>query len=422
VVEKGSGCVLKTMAVVTDNEIDPLPDSDVSTTGSSITFSAYREQFMERTGGFPTMQKDRNRLAAIDVRRGFMTNVLSNALYDVQIVSELNYETGLAEDLSGKLNAFPSSDIQCTARQCDSSSECTINYNNCPLERDTRVCTSCLFRNPLNNRCMSEAEDPICEAARASANDRLAQQRDRCVAIETNARDACETLRRRDLISCQRQSASQRGACEAGRDQLTLTAANGRPLASIDGRARASGSLTFQFSGFRLEGNLQRLRMELGLTGNLAVSGDLSLTPADPQGALTQCLNSWRGPFTSTTPDTQWRNGLVSTLQLGGNELLAEWSGFAQRLTMRPAPFQALFLDNPEALQHCRMGLDIARVVSSVAGEDAEFLLGELELIIQPLPTRIHLLPAFMQIDGQTLTGEPVLGEGFLSYDIGQEE
>ena len=234
------------------------------------------------------------------------------------------------------MQPFLPGEIRCEERACLPQRDCTAGFTQCARRRDTRDCNTCLFRNPLNGRCVREAVDPICQAGKAVQNDRFEAEWEDCRNREETATRDCDRLRGQEIRSCEIEAEAERSACQAGRAIVESLAGHGS-IASLSGQVRASGGLLAIFSGFSLEGGLDQLRMDLEFSTSLDLDGTIAF---------------------------------------------------------RPAPLEALFVGNPELLANCHIGLTTGKVAAAMVGDNGGYYAGRINFEIKPLPSRILLAPA----------------------------
>lgn len=416
VIDQASGCILENQAVVTGPDANP-PDG-ISRAEARRAYGQYRRAFAQRTAGFSDSGRGSG-IARIEIRRPFFTAVLGAALRDLQLTARVTLEDAEPMPLAAELGVFDPEAVRCEGRSCESERECLVDYGACPLERDTRDCATCLFRNPLNNRCVNEGVDPICEAARTARNQRYANAHQACEADQQAAFESCERLREQEIRNCELETAEALSTCEVRREQLRKLRLQDT-LATVEGATRPTGELRLSFSEFAFEGDLERIRMTLGLRARLGFAGSLHFAPVPGLGGLGGCLDAWQGDFEARVNLTDWESSLVSGVTESTDRLAADWSGFSNRVAMNPSPLQSLFVRHPGLLADCRIGLAVSQVARALTGADSRYLRGDYDLAIQPLPTRLHLLPAWIGEGESHRAGEPRLGEHSLVFEIGE--
>ncbi len=353
----------------------------------------------------------------IEVRRPFLLAVLQSSLADLNLDASFDSDSLSELQFSAQLQALDSKDIICEHRDCAPAPQCKINLIPCKRLRDTRNCSSCQFRNPLNNRCVSEAIDPLCEASRNRQNARYEAERNTCIAHAENAKRECDLLNAQAFESCQIESGFNESACEGVRAGLKALKKE-EPLAQIEARTQTVGSLSVHFSNFLLEGDLQRLKLDLSLQSNFQLTGELNFNPVKETLPLAKCIAAWKAPFKSRFTSTPEINNLLSDLEQSTNMLTANWSGFGVTIETQPSPLESVFVDNPQLLASCNIGLTVSKVESLIEGDDAAFFRGQTELVIQPLPTKIHLGPATIEFGNTVYSADARLSAQQLRYDI----
>lgn len=416
VVEKESGCILLSKSIRT-LEPEPVHFSDDGAQTKHL-FTQYQDEFTDRISGF-SIGEDKPELALIETRRVFLRDVLQASLRNLSMTAEFDESEFSDQRFTARLQPFDPEQVICKHRDCHPAPVCKINISHCKRYRDTRDCMSCLFRNPLNNRCVSEASDPLCEAARKDQNDRYEAERSGCIARAEESKEECDQLNAQALRSCQIESGFAGSACESVRSGL-IDIGPGVPLATVSAQAETSGRLRVNFSNFRLEGDLERLKLDMSLITDLQFNGDLNFSPGDIERSLAQCIADWSAPFNSRFTATPEVSNLLSNLEETRDTLIAPWSGFGLTIETGQSPLEARLVGDPRLLAKCRIGLTVSHVEGAMTGKDRGFYQGQIELEIQPLPTRIHLAPAWAGSDGRMYSAEAELSSSHLLYAISE--
>ena len=414
VVEKESGCILASKAIRT-LESEPFV-KDVSEVQAEKTFMDLKNAFNHRTAGFSVFD-DKPGIALIEVKRSFLREVLQSSLADLNIDAEFDGFTSPVLQYSAQLQAFDTDEIICESHDCPPAPLCKTNLTRCTRLRDSRDCSSCQFRNPLNNRCVSEAIDPLCEAARNRQNARYDRERAACISGAENAKQECDRLNAQALRSCQIESRFEESACESVKTSLEALNQEA-PVANVSAKTNASGTLTANFSNFLIEGDLERLSLNVSLHSMLKLDGKLNFKPVGHTQPLDKCIAAWSAPFKNRFASTSPFNNLLSNFQLDQGMLTAQWSGFGITIETWPSPLESVFVDNPQLLANCKIGLTVNKVEQAIAGDDDAFFRGEVNLVLQALPTKIHLAPATIQFGNMVYSASANLSAQHLQYDI----
>ena len=414
VVEKESGCILHSLSA---RSLDESVVSETDETANSPTFTSLQRAFNARTKGF-SISEDKPEVALVEVRRAFLQNVFRASLDDLQIEAEFSHDALSQLQFTADLQPFETTDIVCEQRDCPASPRaCTATVTHCKRLRDTRDCSSCLFYNPLNNRCVSQDVDPICEAARTRQNEKYDADRAACIAnVEAVNRD-CAKFNEQAARSCELESGIETSTCEIVKAGLE-TLPTETEFASVSADTKTHGKLRAVFTGFRIEDDFSRLKLDLALKSDLEVTGELKFSPGNIPAPLEACINAWNGPFASRALAETSTNSILTNVEAGAASLVANWSGFAIPLTMTPSPLESVFVNNPQLLASCGIGLTVKKVEQVIAGDDEAFFSGQMKLEIQPLPTRITFSPATVIYADKSYQAEAVLGENHLRYDI----
>jgi len=416
VVEKESGCILHSTSIRTLEPETIITRVDEAQARQS--FTALQEYFNVRTAGFSIFE-DTPDIALIEIRRPFLRDVLQASLADLNMDAEFD-STGLsALQFSARLQPFATQDIICEHRDCPPAPVCKTMLAQCKRLRDTRDCSSCLFRNPLNNRCVSEATDPLCEASRNRQNAKYDANRAACITNAEISKQECDRLNAQVLRSCQIESGFEDSACESVKTSINALK-QGAPLAHVSATSQTNGSLSANFSNFRIEGDLTGLKLDMTLKSNLQLDGVLNFSPGSIARPLANCITAWSAPFKSRFVTAPAVNNLLSNFEETDSTLTANWSGFGLTIATNPSPLESIFVGNPQLLANCRIGLTVDKVEMAFAGDDAGFFRGHIELEIQPLPTKIHLAPASIEIGGRIYVAEARLSARHLRYEIGE--
>ncbi len=414
VVEKDSGCILHSESIRTRGADTAIIRADQSQPGK--TFEALQDEFNIRIAGF-SISEEVPDIALIEIRRPFIVEVLQASLADLNVDADFDNTSLSTLQHSGRLLPFDTQDINCEHRACAPAPVCKTNITQCKRLRDTRDCSSCLFRNPLNNRCVSEAVDPLCEAARSRQNEKHESDRAACIASAESAKRKCDLLNAQAVRSCQIESGFEGTVCETVKNSMQ-TLKEGAALARVSAETNTSGTLIANFSNFRIDDDLAGLKLDMTLKSDLQLDGALIFNPAAIARPLADCIKAWSGPYNSSFIATPKASRLITHLTDSGNALTAAWSGFGMTIETSPSPLESIFVENPQLLANCRIGLTVDLVEQAFAGDDEGFFKGFIELEIQPLPTSVQLAPATIESGDKTYSAEAKLSARHLRYDI----
>jgi len=414
VVEKESGCILHSLSA---RSLNAPVVSQTDETDDLPTFTSLQRAFNARTKGF-SISEDKPEVALVEIRRAFLQDVFKASLDDLEIEAEFSQDALSQLQFTADLQLFETTDIVCEKRDCPASPRaCTATVTHCKRLRDTRDCSSCLFYNPLNNRCVSQDVDPICEAARNRQNMKYDSDRAACIAnVEAVNRD-CAKFNEQSARSCELESGIETSTCEivkTGLEALPI----GSGLASVTADTKTHGKLRAVFNRFRIEDDFSRLKLDMALDSDLEVTGELTFNPGNIPAPLKACINAWNGPFASRAVAETSTNSILTNVEAGEASLIANWSGFAMPLTMTPSPLESVFVNNPQLLASCGIGLTVKKVEDAIVGDEREFFSGQMKLEVQPLPTKIRFSPASIFYGDKSYHAEAVLGENHLRYDI----
>lgn len=414
VVEKQTGCILHSQAIRVDPALMLDEEQGRPPPGSYAAFSV---AFLERMSDF-TIGDQHPDVALIQVHRSFLNEALHTSLKDIQIVVNFDGEDLPPRRLGGVLEPFDPEEIACEERSCRPSRSCTADLTQCIRERDDRDCTRCLFRNPLNNRCVTEGVDPICEAAKTAQNAKFDAAREACLEQVSAEQQACERLVEQELQSCELEAASERSACEEGEASVQRLAGTSA-IADVELKLQASGGLSAVFSDFLIEGDMEQLRLKLSLSGALILRGSIRFAPRPDTEPLAACINAWQKSFQGRVVLPYRANSMIAPIAVAPAALSTDWSGYALSATISPPPLEALFVDKPSLLAGCHIGLTVDTVSRNLSGEASEYLAGRYRLDLQPAQTRITLADASVVYGEHAYTAAPSLSATHLTYTIG---
>ena len=258
---------------------------------------------------------------------------------------------------------------------------------------------------------------PICEAARSRQNAKYDVDRRICLSNAEASKFECDQLNAQIARSCQIEAGFEGSACESIKTSMQ-NLDSGAPLALVSAETRSSGNLTANFTIFIIDGDLQGLKLDMTLKSELELDGELNFSPAGIARPLANCITAWSGPFNSRFIATPEVSKLLTTFQTSNSALTATWSGFGMTVDTNPSPLQSVFVGNPQLLANCRMGLTVDQVEQAFVDDDADFFHGQVDLEIQPLPTKIHLAPATIQFGEHIYSAEANLSTNYLRFDI----
>lgn len=413
VVEKETGCILHSQAIRVEPTAGPEQTED---SPPPVTWEQFHEAFEARVTGFSILGQKPD-IALIEVRRPFLVEALHTSLKDIRIEVNFNADHLPPRTIEGVLQPFSAEEIVCEVRDCTAQRSCSSGFTQCIRERDTRDCTRCLFRNPLNNRCVSEATDPICEAARAAQNAKFEEERAACLEQEALEQEDCERLAAQERASCELEANSERTACQAVKTAVAENAGLSE-FADIELKFQAGGNLSATFSNFSIEGDLESLRLNLGLSGTLRLDGSIRFAPRQALGPLAACMNAWQKSFQGRVVLPYQASSMIAPIQTLPTDLTTRWSGYILSASINPAPLEAMFVDNPGLLAGCHIGLTVDTVSGAVSGAGSDYLSGRYLLEIQPSASRIRLSDASLASGDEEYRAPPLLGDTHLKYEI----
>jgi hypothetical protein len=414
VVEKDSGCIFHSQSIRTlKAETDT---SQSAAASANRSYSELRRDFKSRTNGF-SISKDKPNIALIEISRPFLRDILQASLTGMALEAEFDHTIRPQLKFSALMRPFEAAAIACEHRSCPPAPPCNVSLTQCKRLRDTRDCLSCLFRNPLNNRCISQVEDPICAAARTSRNAKYEAEWTNCIADAEAARLDCEQLGAQALRSCEIESGFELSACESVKSELA-TQNSEIPLTTCEAQAAVEGRIGIVFSDISIDGDFARLRMDMALRSRMKLNGQLQFSPGNLPDSLTSCVAAWNAPFVSRAVTPQVANSMLTDLLQSENIFTANWSGYILPVDIVPSPLESVFVDNPSLLANCSIGLSVRDVENVFTGEDADFFTGQLGLEIQPQTATIQLSPATMRYGKDEYQGEAVISATHVRYDV----
>lgn len=377
VFEQDSGCLLTATAARLDHGVDAEADLDAA---------AVLADFDRATAALPLPDSGAVRAS---LAPGFLRQAVGQALRDVHL--ELSFDvSGIpTRNFVGHLSPFDANRVRCGISQCEASGQCVADLGQCVRQRDNRECSTCLFRNPLNNRCVNEGEDPVCVAARDSRNKRFEREREACLAEQEAARLDCEQRQRQELESCHIEAAAERNACEAARAFLASYDRR-QAFAGVTSEVDTSGRLDLVYSELAMHDGPAQLEARLALRADLALDGTVRFEPEAELGPLQQCISNWNTGFRSRAVTPRRSHRLVVPMVTDGESWVSEWPGFIANGRIDPTPLESAFAGQPGLLPGCRIQLTAREVARAVTGEVAELFEGELEFRVQPGPLRIE--------------------------------
>ena len=414
VVDKESGCIMHSQSIRTERP-QHLSSPSLAEPGPS-NFADYRDAFRNRMADFPAAETQ-PRILVTSIRRQFLSDVIQAGLGDLQIETSFDEASLAPGNHRADLLPFETQHIACQNQKCPEPVTCTANIAHCTRQRDSRDCNSCLFHNPLNNRCISVEKDPICVAAKNRINAIYESDWDACIAAAELGREDCQQLSRQIAQSCEIENQAAKSACEASKTEIQ-SLDSGAMLASVMANSQIKGQLSTVFSNFTISGDFDQLQQDVTLKTRLQITGELEFEPASTQWPLSSCINTWKGTFSNRSISSIPLNSMLSSLRDTAGSFSAEWSGIVLPLKMNASPLESVFVSNPRLLATCNIGLTVQQVEQAMRGADADFFNGGLKLVIQPLPTRVNWRPATIQLAGKKYTGLMKSQMGFLDYTM----
>ena len=402
--DRESGCI------VDAGHIEALP---VESPGNAAD-GASEDAFRQVSRGFPAAG-EAPEVAVVEYSRTTVAEALNQSLARGRYALIFESLKGEKRPVQASLDSLAGAEIQCPARDCSVETRCRVDFSRCQRRQDTRDCTTCLFRNPLNNRCMSERVDEDCEAARARNNDQYETDWEACMAREESTQKSCEAQAQSAVDTCRQQAEAYLAACDDNRKAI---AAHSGPVAAVAGHSSTAGRLALRYSDLEVVGDLARLKGLLVIDPELSVDLNLQFQPEGGLGALGQCIAAWNGAFTTRLDNAQQPARVAGPVMDTDGSLTASWPGMTVPLRMNRGPLEALLLDRPELLSACRLGLSPLQIGDRVSGEDGYFLRGVMPLDVQPGTARIAIPPMKAGFDGRHYEAAPVMDQRCLRYEL----
>ena len=77
-----------------------------------------------------------------------------------------------------------------------------------------------------------------------------------------------------------------------------------------------------------------------------------------------------------------------------------------------------MFVENPNLLADCQIGLTVQKVANAIDGPNANYLSGQYPIEIQPLPSRINFAAASVKYGDDIFSAEAELSDTHLRYEV----
>lgn len=240
----------------------------------------------------------------VAVRRDLLAFTVNDALSKAQLCASFEANTKTKAD---KKIPMPGPEgISCSMDMtCNGSQSCSWDAS-----KDTRNCHRCLIYSPQicafgrcvgGGGCITEGNDPICEAAKAAQNLYYAN--------EANVRKAaCDARNTAEIGACQIEKNGRKALCDAGKEALTALRKTGN-LANFSAEATIkSEGAQVCLRQFNLGGNLESLNLAIEVQGKAKADVDIEFIPLDLGHAICQFPVKKSQPFTA-----ELRESLLST-------------------------------------------------------------------------------------------------------------
>ena len=373
-----------------------------------------RESFEEISRSFPSAG-GRPQPATAELSRSALAEAVNAATADARFAVRMDLGEPQRQPLGGFLDSLAGLDFNCEWRDCSVRTECTVDFSRCQRRQETRECITCLFRNPLNDRCVSERVDADCEALKASLNVRYAEAWEACMAREESAQRVCEERGQEAAEVCERTAQQYQTACAVSREVL---GDHEGPVADITGEARTTGGVTLVFSGLQAVGDFERLKGQLFVDPDLALAGGLKVSADEALGALGECIDAWDGGFQVRVDRAQPPRRLAGDVYSTESELTATWPGITVPLSLSRGLLEDILESTPEPVSACSIGLEPGQIGARASGEDGLLLRGLLPLDVQPGAASIALPQVTAQLAQTDFAGRARAGQLHVVYEL----
>lgn len=414
-VDRDSGCIAGRDII----RVQPAPLAGESGGESGPTdrheaVAGYQAQFRRLTADFPAT-RGRQDVGVIELSSAFLAVALNQALSGARFPLDFTLPETTERPVSGALVAFAGTGDPCEMRDCRVQTECQVDFSRCQRKQDTRDCRICLFRNPLNNRCMDQRVDTDCEARKDSLNARYEIEWKTCMAREEAAQRECVSPDREAIEDCERKAREDRAACRQNWDVLRQTPG---PFVEVTGQHRVEGRLSLVYSDLQIVGNLATLKAQITVEPEMEVVGELSLVPTRDLPPVAGCGWSGHEAFTSRIEGPQPSRRVAGAISETGDALSANWAGMTLPLMMTSGPLEAVYSGQSERFSSCQLGLTPDHLNRMATGEDGLFLQGLVPVDVLPGPASLAAPVISVRFGEREYKAKPAFREGQLRYEL----
>lgn len=407
VVDKDTGCIVASDAIQTDPRTEKVRPTTAQV--ASASYENFRSSFRRKVSGFPTASSE-PQVASVEVRRTFFEDVLNSALHDIRLELVFDTKEMPRANFAGYLDPFNHESISCTQRDCRKAvkRDCTADFGNCKLSHDDRSC---------RRGGMIKYNDPFCEAAKAAQNTGYRIARETCVAKEKGRKLNCERIKAQEIAGCTVETAARKTTCEAGKEVVKRAELQG-PLAKVRGHADTTGLVKGEITNFSISQGLSRIEFDLSVKAELKLNGDMRFVPQGILGPVATCLSAWKESYDSTVIMPPMTHHVVGTITQGPESLAVGWSTHEFKVSMSPAPVEAIFVDNPHLLANCAIGLSISSIASALSGDGSEFFTGGYRFDVEPRDSELELGTMEVELGEERHVGSPSVAAKHIRYDV----
>jgi hypothetical protein len=235
-------------------------------------------------------------------------------------------------------------------KKCDPTRKCLLKI--CFYDEDQRECG--------RHTPFGDVNDPICEGEKALENQGRFAKALKCQAEAALALADCERLVIQEKTTCELEKTTEKALCENIKQDIKSIRAVMFPdskIADVNADFLFTGAATFNIVNLNIDANLASFQANLRYGANLHTDAHISFRPINVLGHQVTCISTWDAPISLNVAapiDSHVVTGAME-IEPSDHKLSVQVEVPSLSVHFAPAPFVALFAQNPGLVMLCPM-------------------------------------------------------------------
>ena len=343
-------CMVSSSSIVRPAYDDPTIPDPLSHADAMAEFANYAKAFevLTRIGGLAVRPGD----LYLSVAKSEVAGIFSQTITGLGISGSVDASKIPKVQLKpADLQVPPLNSIDCKpTKKCDPTRKCELKL--CFFDEDRRECR--------RHTPFGDVNDPICEGEKAAENSARVVKLVKCQADAAFALADCERLIIQEKTTCELEKTTEKATCE----EIKKTVGSIRTImfpdsniATVNADFLFTGAATFNIVNMNIDANLASFQANLRYGANLHTDAHIWFLPQNIGGLLVTCISAWDAPISLNVAAPINSHVVTGAMKIepSDHKLSVQVEVPALSVHFAPAPFVALFAQNPGLVNLCPM-------------------------------------------------------------------